>query len=353
MGYATFLANGPTQNSAWREDVEEISKAAERAASLTHQLLAFSRRQALQPKVIDLNAEIVDVEKMLQRIMGEDVQWSTHLSPNLWNIKADPGQIQQILMNLAVNARDAMPEGGKFTVRTENLELITPPPGIDFSIPLGSYVVLFATDTGIGMDGATQARIFEPFFSTKEKGRGTGLGLAMVYGVVKQSGGYITAVSSPGQGATFKLYLPRVHEALDAKATDKVPSHSLRGSEIILVVDDDESVRNLVRRILSENGYTIWVSGKGEEAIDLSRKQGAPQLLLTDIVLPDFNGMELAKKMTALFPQLKVLYISGYLDRNFGHFVLDAKVPFLQKPFTAVSLTRRVREVLDASTQQE
>lgn len=351
MGYSNFLANGPAQNSTWREDVEEIRKASERAASLTRQLLAFSRRQALQPRVIDLNAEIVDIEKMLQRIMGDDVRWSTHLSPNLWHVKADPGQIQQVLMNLAVNARDAMPEGGKFTIRTENLELTTSPPGSDFAIQLGSYVVMSATDTGIGMDEETQTHIFEPFFTTKEKSKGTGLGLAMVYGVVKQSGGYISVDCKQGQGATFRLYLPRVQETLDTKAADKVLPKSLRGSETILVVDDDESVRSLLCRILSGNGYTVRMSSRSGEAMDLSRKQGPPQLLLTDIVLPDLNGMELAKQMTSLHPQLKVLYISGYLDRDFGHFVLDDKLSFLQKPFTAAALARMVREVLDAGTQ--
>lgn len=349
MGYVNFLAVGPASNGTWREDVEEIRKAAERAASLTRQLLAFSRRQALQLKVVDLNAEFADLEKMLRRMLGEDIEWAVSLAPGLGYVKADPGQIQQVVMNLVVNARDAMSNGGKLTVETENVEFQGPHAENDFVIPPGAYVAVAVGDTGVGMDENVKSHLFEPFFTTKEKGKGTGLGLAVIYGVVKQSGGYIVVDSVLGRGTTFKIYFPKVEGAPGGKIGEQAVRKSHEGTETILLVDDDEAVRAMMRRVLRQHGYAVLEAGRGDEALKLARShKGKLHLLLTDMVLPDINGLELAQRIISIRPEVGLLLISGYLDRDFGNFVVDEGTPFLQKPFAAAALVKMVRDVLDA-----
>ena len=352
MGYANFLAGGPTQNSMWCEDVEEIRKAAARAAALTRQLLAFSRRQALRLRVVDLNAEFADLEKMLRRMIGEDIEWVVSLASDLGCIKADPGQLQQIVMNLVVNARDAMSGGGKLRVKTENVEFSQPHAENNFIIPPGSYVAIAVGDTGVGMEGHVKAHLFEPFFTTKEKGKGTGLGLAVIYGIVKQSGGFIAVNSTLGKGTTFKIYFPKVEGAVGAKTGEQTTQKSYNGTETVLLVDDDEAVRTMMRRVLRQHGYAILEAGNGDAALKLAHAHtGKLHLLLTDMVLPGINGMELAQQVASSHPEAKLLLISGYLDRDFGNFVIDEKISFLQKPFATAALAKIVREVLDASTQ--
>ena len=349
MGYANFLAGGPS-DSMWREDVEEIRKATERAAALTRQLLAFSRRQALQLRVVDLNAEFADLEKMLRRTMGEDIEWVVSLASSLGCIKADPGQIQQVVMNLLVNARDAMPNGGKLAVETDNVEFGEPHAENNFIIPPGAYVTIAVSDTGVGIDATAKTHLFEPFFTTKEKGKGTGLGLAVIFGIVKQSGGYIAVHSVLGKGATFKIYFPTVEGTVAVKTEEQPVRKSHEGTETVLLVDDDEAVRIMLRRVLKESGYTTLEAGRGDDALQLAQAHaGKLHLLLTDMVLPDINGMELARRITSIRPETKLLLISGYLDRDFGNFIVDEKTPFLQKPFTTAALAKMVREVLDAN----
>lgn len=348
LGYANLLAEAADKSRAWRDDVEEIRRAAERAAGLTRQLLAFSRRQALQLRVVDLNAEFTDLEKMLRRTLGEDIEWAVSLASGLKHVKADPGQIQQVVMNLVVNARDAMPHGGKLTVETENVDLLEPRVETDFIIPPGAYVALTVGDTGAGITGEVRSHLFEPYFTTKEKGKGSGLGLAVIYGIVKQSGGYIAVNSVPGKGAAFKIYFPKAEGTAGAKAAEPAARESQQASETVLFVDDDQTVRTLVRRVLRQHGYTILEAGRGDEALDLARRHTATvHLLLTDMVLPDINGLELARRISSLHPEAKLLLISGYLDRDFGDFSLDEKIPFLPKPFTPAALEKMVREVLD------
>jgi two-component system cell cycle sensor histidine kinase/response regulator CckA len=332
-----------------RENLEEIRKAGQRAASLTRQLLAFSRRQLLQPKVLDLNEVVADMEKMLRRLIGEDIDLETVLRPDLGRVKVDPGQIEQVIMNLAVNARDAMPQGGKLTIETANVDLDE---GYAHKRPVtkpGPYVMLAISDTGVGMDKEVQSRLFEPFFTTKEKGKGTGLGLATVYGIVKQSGGYIWVYSEPGQGSTFKIYLPRVEEEAEAVREVQAPSARLSGSETVLVVEDDDMVLGLTRNILRRYGYTVLEARNGEEAMRVaSEHQGPIQLMLTDVVMPEMSGRQLAYKLHVERPEMKVLYVSGYTDNAIVHHgILDEGIPFLQKPFSPEVLARKVREVLD------
>ncbi|MGH7545568.1 MAG: ATP-binding protein [Gemmatimonadota bacterium] len=334
-----------------RAEVEEIQKAADRAAALTRQLLAFSRKQVLQPRVLDLNAVVADVRQMLRRVIGEDVELATALDPALGRVRADPTQMEQILVNLAVNARDALPEGGKLTLGTANVELDEAYAATREVVRPGSYVKLSVSDNGFGMDRATQARIFEPFFTTKEKGKGTGLGLATVYGIVKQSGGYIWVYSEPGRGTTFKIYLPRVQapaEPLPERAAG--PAGPPRGHETILLVEDEASVRALAARVLRKQGYRVLEAADGEAARrQLESESTSVDLLLTDAILPGASGRELADRARAARPDLKVLFVSGYTDDVIArHGVLEAGVEFLEKPFTPEALARRVRDVLDA-----
>jgi two-component system cell cycle sensor histidine kinase/response regulator CckA len=351
IGYSEILEQDLDSNSKMCRHAKEIKKAGQRAASLTRQLLAFSRQQVLEAKVLSLNTVVTDTEKMLRRLIGEDIEMSTALDPDLGQVKADQGQIEMVIMNLAVNARDAMPNGGRLSIETRNIELDEeyalrhPPTGS------GNYVMLIMTDTGIGMDAQTQAHIFEPFFTTKEVGKGTGLGLATVYGVVKQSGGYIWVYSEPGLGSTFKIYLPRVDEAVHRSRPSDLATGSLPRSETILLVEDEESLRTLTRTLLEESGYTVLEANGGSRAIEIVRQHRGPiHLLLTDMVMPGMNGREVAEKLMPMCPGMRVIYMSGYAGFT-PRGVLNFKAIFLPKPFTRDALVSKLREVL--SLQKE
>jgi len=337
-----------------REEVEEVRKAAMRAADLTRQLLAFSRQQVIAPRVLNPNEVVAGMDKMLRRLLGEDVELRTVLASDLGAVKVDPSQLEQVLLNLAVNARDAMPNGGKLTIETQNVELDQEYAHGHLSAQPGPYVMLAVSDTGVGMDAVTQVRIFEPFFTTKEQGKGTGLGLATVYGIVKQSGGWIWVYSEPGHGTSFKVYLPRVAEVATPIASSPVPPTSVRGSETILVVEDDETIRHLVLKMLKANGYTVLVAASGDEAERVAGQHDGPiHLLLTDVVLPGLNGREVARRLAATRAGISVLFLSGYTnDAIVRHGVLEPGVAFLQKPFTPTVLGRKVREVLDSATTE-
>jgi nitrogen-specific signal transduction histidine kinase/CheY-like chemotaxis protein len=347
-GFSDLLLGKPGSDATRREYAGEIRKAGERAALLTRQLLAFSRQQILLPEILDLNAVVGEVDSMLRRLIGEDIDLKTPLAPNLGRVKADPGQIQQILMNLAVNARDAMPQGGKLTIETANVELDSAYARTHAEVKPGSYVMLAVSDTGTGMVAEIQARIFEPFFTTKEKGKGTGLGLATVYGIVKQSGGNIWVYSEPGRGTSFKIYLPQVGEAT-AAAAPPIPSEARTGaSETILLVEDDRGVRALARRVLELHGFRVLEADRGEDALQISeRHEGPIHLLLTDVIMPGMSGRALADRLGTGHPETRVLFMSGYTDEAIVHHgVLESGIAFLQKPFTPDSLARKVRETL-------
>jgi len=350
-GYGDLLLDrlGPEDPS--RGHIGEIKKAADRATSLTRQLLAFSRRQVLAPQVLDLNTVVANIHKMLRRLIGEDVELILAPAQGLGRVKVDPGQIEQVLLNLAVNARDAMPHGGKIVIETGNVELDDSYAGGHFTLNAGSYVMLAVSDTGCGMDAETQSHIFEPFFTTKEQGKGTGLGLAMVYGIVKQSEGYIWVYSEPGRGTTFKIYLPRVDESPAPSKLVKVPGEQAGGAETILLVEDESSVRSLVRGVLETAGYTVLEARNGEDALVISNAHREHiHLLVTDVVMPKMSGPELAQQMAPLRREMKVLFMSGYADDAIvQHGVFDSNAGFLQKPFTPDVLARKVREILDAA----
>jgi two-component system cell cycle sensor histidine kinase/response regulator CckA len=349
IGYADLLRRRlPADDERAIRQVEEISKAGNRATDLTRQLLAFSRKQVLQPKVIDLNAVIGDLDKMLRRLIGEHIEMRSLLETELGQIKADPGQIDQVLMNLAVNARDAMPDGGSLTIETSNVEL-----GGGFTqrnrpVEAGSYVMIAVSDSGCGMNTELQSRIFEPFFTTKDKGKGTGLGLSTVYGIVQQSGGTIWVYSEPGHGTTFKIYLPRVDEKVIADAPAVEESMKLSGTETVLLVEDEEAVRHLAQEVLQSNGYRVLDAGNGNEAIKVAEgHQGIIHLMVTDVVMPQLGGRELAEKLSVTRPEMRVLYMSGYTDDAIVHHgVLNGRAAFLQKPFASDALALKVREVL-------
>ncbi len=349
IGYAEFLQESLEPENRLRSSVDEILKAGKRAATLTRQLLAFSRQQVLDPKVLDLNGVVADMEKMLRRLIGEDVALSTVLSPDLGRLKADQGQLEQVVMNLVVNARDAMPQGGKLVIDTQNMVMdeafIRRYP---YPVQAGPYVCLTVTDSGIGMDAETKARAFEPFFTTKEKGKGTGLGLSTVYGVVKQSGGYIDIDSSPGAGTTFKIYLPRVHEAIKAE-TSTAPATSFTGNETILLAEDETSLRTLTRNTLELCGYKVLEAKDGVEALEVSdHHQGPIDLLLTDMVMPVMGGRALAQELSRRRPEIRLAYMSGYTGQAVGsQGPVDPGSVFLLKPFTRELLTRKIREALD------
>ena len=343
LGFGELALQRLDSNHPVRPDLEEVQQAAESAKSLTRQLLAFSRKQVLQPQVIDLNGVVRRMTSMLQRVIGEDIELVTHLDPSLGHVNADPGQIEQVVMNLAVNARDAMPGGGQLTIATANVDL-DPDATINVDIDAGAYVLLKMRDTGTGMDETVQSHLFEPFFTTKGRDRGTGLGLATVYGIVKQSGGSIWVESSPGHGATFQIYLPRVKQPIEAAAT-RAPE-PLRGKETILLVEDQPAVLAITLAMLSGHGYTVLQATSGDEALRIIRQHPAPiDLLLTDVVMPSMSGPELARQLP---PGTRVLYTSGYTDDAIlNHGVLDPDVAFIGKPFTLQALLQKVREVLD------
>jgi PAS domain S-box-containing protein len=354
MGYSQVLKRtlGP-QNPSY-EYAEEIEKASQRAVSLTRQLLAFSRQQVLEPAILNLNALVSDMEKMLPRLIGEDIELTITMDTELGQVKADRGQLEQVVMNLAVNARDAMPDGGKLTVRTANVVLDTAYARNHPGAKPGSYVMLAVTDTGMGMDPETQARIFEPFFTTKERDKGTGLGLATVYGVVKQSGGYIGVDSEKGKGASFMVYLPRVEQAVAVPEASTAAPPRARGSETILLVEDAEPLLKLAHMFLKESGYRVLTAANGTEALEAAQQHVGPiHLLLTDVVMPGMNGRVLAERLTPRQPGMKVLYMSGYTDSFIaGHGVLESGTHLLHKPFTADTLTQKVRELLDTNKKE-
>ncbi len=350
-GYTDLMLQGLAANDPMRAEMAEIRKAAERAALLTRQLLAFSRQQVLESRVLDLNQVVTEIAPMLHRLLGEDVRLTATLAPQLGRVQADPSQMGQVIMNLAVNARDAMPKGGQFTLETRDAILDETYARDHGPLPPGRYVMLAASDTGTGMDKETLAQVFEPFFTTKERGKGTGLGLSTVYGIVKQSGGYVWAYSEPGRGTSFKIYLPQaeVTTADSGKLAALAPAAMTTGSETILVVEDEPGVRSLSRLVLQGQGYTVLDAGGAEEALPLcERHRGTIHLLLSDVILEDVSGPELARRLLQLRPQMKVLFMSGYTDDAvLLHGVKAADTPFLQKPFSADALARKVREVLD------
>lgn len=343
-----LLAETGFDNPFARNGLDQIKEAGYRAALLTRQLLAFSRRQVLQLKVMDLNEVVSNIVKLLRRLIGEDIALVLCLHPALGHVKVDAGQMEQIIMNLAVNARDAMPGGGEMTIETMNVEVRGSSPCTHPSIKPGSYVMLAVSDTGCGMDVYTQAHIFEPFFTTKGPGKGTGLGLATVYGIVEQSGGKIDVHSTLGQGTTLNIYLPRVEEEAEQVESTPAPNDALRGSETILLVEDEEMVRSLAQVLLERNGYTVLAARNVTDALRMA-EQGVPviHLLLTDVVMPGMNGPALAERILAIRPATKVLYMSGYTDRDLTSAAAWHSGPaILQKPFTPQSLAHKVREML-------
>ncbi|MFZ1061728.1 MAG: GAF domain-containing protein [Candidatus Rokuibacteriota bacterium] len=348
-GRAEMLLGRLRPDDPLHRDIELFRKTSARAAAVTRQLLAFSRKQVLQPKVLDLNAVVAGMDSMLRRLIGEDIDLVTALEPALWHVRADPGQLEQVILNLVVNARDAMPNGGKLTVETGNVELDEGYASRHVAVKPGSFVLLAVSDTGMGMDQATRSRMFEPFFTTKEQGEGTGLGLATVYGIVKQSGGSIWCYSEPGQGTAFKIYLPRVDEAVESLEPAPPAAAPQRGSETVLLVEDEDELRSVAREMLEMYGYTVLEADHPDEALLKAERHSGPiHVLVTDVVMPKMSGRDLARRLVPLRPEMRVLYISGYTDEAIVHHgVLDSGTAFLEKPFNPDELARKVREVLD------
>ncbi|MBK8168724.1 MAG: response regulator [Sandaracinaceae bacterium] len=349
LSYSELIKGDLKANDPMRADIEEVTKAAQRAAGLTRQLLMFSRQQVVEPKVLDLRDVLTDMDKMLRRVLGEDVDLVLIAPESAARIKVDPSNLEQVILNLVVNARDAMPTGGVLTVETANVVLDESFAQDHFGAKPGPHVMMAVTDTGLGMDRATQARIFEPFFTTKEVGKGTGLGLSTVFGIVQQSGGAVWVYSEPGKGTSFKIYFPRVDADLDITEAQVEPA-TLRGTETILLVEDENEVRTVVQSILRRQGYRVVAAQNPGEAILLSETHPtAFNLLLTDVVMPQMSGPELTRRLCVSHPQMLVLCMSGYTDDSIlRHGVLESGVPFLQKPITPELLARKVREVLDS-----
>ena len=349
MGYAELSLHKVDASGPLAKDLIEIRKCAERAASLTRQLLAFSRKQVLIFRTMNLNSVLEEMKKMLKHLVGDDVKFHFMTDSKIGNIKSDLGQIEQVVMNLVVNARDAMPKGGDITLGTANVELGPDDVRKHPEIEIGRYVRLSVKDTGDGMDEETQRRLFEPFFTTKGEGKGTGLGLATVYGIVKQSGGFIYAESALENGTTFRLYFPRVSEPLEEIKTATAPLKTLEGTETVLLVEDEEVLRNLATRLLQKRGYTVLEAANAGEALLVCEQHPQPiDLLLTDMVMPKMNGRDLAKRLLSLHPRMRVIYMSGYTDPDILKEVMDRGVPFLIKPFQSEVLARKVREVLES-----
>ena len=355
MGYSDLLLERVSLPDGMRSPVKEIEKAADQAASLTRQLLAFTRKQVLQPHIVDLNSLLTNVDKMLRRMIGKNIELVTHLPSGLGRVNADPGQIEQVITNLAVHARDAMPQGGQLTLEAANVDLDSSYATCHESVLPDHYVMIAMSDTGMGMDAETQAHIFEPFFTTKGQGKGTGLGLATTYGIVKQSEGHIWVYSEPGKGTTFKVYLPRIDQAVEVIAPTNVPVDELPPScQTILLVEDEEVVRSSARKLLESRGYEVLEAKGANDALEIGgRYKKHIHLLLTDVVMPQMSGRELAEHLAPLHPETKVLYMSGYADHAVvQHGLLDPGTVFLQKPFTPDALTLKVREVLDGAAGQ-
>jgi PAS domain S-box-containing protein len=348
IGYSELLSSEPGSQGAVGAKLETIKKAGVRAASLTSQLLAFSRRQVLQPRVLNLNSLVTETQKMLQRLMGEDIEQRIVLDPALRRTKADPGQMVQVIMNLAVNARDAMPRGGKLTIETANVIFEEATSFYGVAVPPGEYVALSVRDTGTGMDAETQAHIFEPFFTTKPAGKGTGLGLATVYGIVKQSGGYVFADSELGKGTTFKVYLPQVDQPVDAASPRVVPAALPAASETLLVVEDEPAFRDLLHEGLQSKGYQVLVASNGVEALQIAEQHpGSIRVLITDVIMPQMNGPELAKGLRKVRHDTEVLYMSGYADDKVATISgPDGELMLIQKPFYIDDLVRKIQEIL-------
>jgi len=348
-GYSQLSLIELKEDVPLRGNIEEIKRASQKAADLTRQLLAFSRRQILEMKVLDLNSLLMDLDKMLHRLIGEDIELVTVFTDDLGRVKTDSGWVEQIIMNLAVNAKDAMPNGGKLTIETINVELDEHYARAHVAVTPGRYVMLSVSDTGVGMTPEVRQQVFEPFFTTKEKGKGTGLGLSTVYGIVKQSGGNIWVYSEHGKGTTFKIYLPRVDEPLEELRRRVEVKEAPRGTETILIVEDEEDVLKLVGRILSRQGYKVLEASQGLDAFLIAEKyEDLIHLLVTDVVMPKIGGRELADRIAEIRPEIKVLYMSGYTDNAIVHHgVLRGGMKFIQKPFTVEGLARKVREVLD------
>jgi two-component system, cell cycle sensor histidine kinase and response regulator CckA len=349
LGYTKLASESIDTHHPVFRDLTGIRKAVERASSLTRQLLAFSRRQVLRPTVLHLNGVVNDLDKLLKRLIGENIVLVTDLDPNAGMVKADQGQVEQVLMNLVINARDAMPDGGRIAVTVRNAEL-TAEDALEYHyVQVGSYVMIEVADTGIGMDEETIAHIFEPFFTTKEAGKGTGLGLATVYGIVRQSGGYIWAYSDPGQGASFRVFLPRTTEAPTETGTLTEDRVSRNGVEVVLLVEDEDELRSLLRDTLLRKGYKVLEAMNGRDALRVAEEyQGAIHLTVTDMVMPIMGGRDLAERLATARPQTPVVFMSGYLnDSAVHHRGLHSSAHFLQKPFEPAMLAEKIREVLD------
>ena len=351
-GYSQMLLPGLSEKSAERGTVEQILKASQRAADLTRQLLSFSRRQVVQPKTIELNSIVVGMSTMLRRIIGEHIDLTIEAGRGIGFVYADPGRIDQVIMNLVINARDAMPHGGKLLIETQDVELDESYAEKLLTVRPGHYVMLAVTDTGTGMDARTREQVFDPFFTTKEEGRGTGLGLSTVYGIVKQSGGAIDVYSELGFGTSVKVYFPRVDRVAPPESAME-PREPAGGLETVLVAEDDEAVRHLVRKALEKGGYTSLLAATGAEALRLVKQHDGPiHLLITDLIMPGMSGTELAKRLRKLRPDMAVLYMSGYTDSALQHSgTIDPAMLFLQKPFSPSALKQKVREILDAALQ--
>src|SRR5467141_26138 len=347
-GHSELLFDRMKPADIFYGSTQQIMRTADRAASLTRQLLAFSRMQVLQPRILDLNTLVADMSKLLRRLVREDIEFGFQLGDSLGRVKADPGQIEQVLLNLTVNASDAMPQGGKLTIETKKLKVDAAYANARPPLRPGQYVQLVVSDTGHGMDATTMSRIFEPFFTTKEAGKGTGLGLATVYGVVRQSGGFIWGESSPGNGARFEIYLPRVSEKEEAISYERASVRSKGGSETVLVVEDEDEVRSLASEFLRSAGYSVLTAKDGLEALEISERLGdAIQLLLTDVVMPKMRGTELAQELKGRFPRLRVVYMSGYLEQDPCSGEILEKAIVLQKPFSRGSLVREIGDAFE------
>jgi CheY-like chemotaxis protein len=348
LGYCHLILDEVPDEDPLRPDLLEIQSAGERAASLTRQLLAFSRRQMLQPQLVDINRLVRQLEKLLRRLISEDVELVTALAADLRPVTVDPASVEQILVNLAVNARDAMPSGGRLTIETANVELDDASAAAESAMTPGSYVMIAVSDTGVGMDASTRARVFEPFFTTKEQGKGSGLGLATVYGMVKQSRGYIWVDSEPGRGATFKAYLPATAQPSGTQAPASEAGDPV-GSETVLLVEDEDAVRALAREVLRRHGYVVLEARHGVDALRVAERHADEiHLLIADVVMPHMSGRELAERLATVRPAMKILFMSGYTDHALVHDDVTPTAAFLQKPFTPEVLARRVRRILDA-----